>query len=122
MKIKNPNDYIDLKPKRKERILKRINELEDELSLCNSVIRCDVNREAVEIYWNYIGETGRKNLGKSRAEIENPDTMTHRSVIDFGGVSKLKFKDLNPMWKTMVLTGLSPNINMNNVQQWMDNT
>ena len=113
MKIKNPNDYIDLKPKRKELILKRINELEDELSLCNSVIRCDVNREAVEIYWNYIGETGR---------IENPDTMTGRSVIDFGGVSKLEFKDLNPMWKTMVLTGLSPNINMNNVQQWMDNT
>jgi hypothetical protein len=98
-----------------------INELEEELSSWKGIINCDINREAVEIYWNYIDETRRKNLGKSREEIENPDTCGYRSVIDFGGVSKLKFKDLSPMWKTMVLTGLSPNINMNNVQQWMDN-
>ena len=117
-----PDDHINLKPKRKELILKRIDELEEELSSWTSIIRCNVNGEAIEMYWNHLGETGRKNLGKSREEIEHPDTCKHRSAVVFDGVSKLEFKDLDPFWKGIILSGLSEKVNMFNVQQWMDNT
>ena len=128
-KILFPDDFVRVTPKRKNEIEKKITSMEkliedyqDEVRQLKHVLTCERNKDAVEMYWNHLGVTGRRNLGKSREEIENPDTMTHRSAIDFGGVAQLEFKDLNPLWQATVLSGLSEKININTVMQWMDNT
>jgi ribosomal protein S15P/S13E len=103
-KILFPEDWVKLTTSRKEQLQEKLVENNRDSDNIKNILLVDEKRKYIADYWNSLSETDRKNIGKSKDEIENGHNAQFHSVISYENVGHLKFEELDDYWQGTFLS------------------
>jgi hypothetical protein len=109
----SPDDYVKLTVKKAEKynyyteteIPRMIKELETTKMLMQMALDIEQHRDGIISEWNQFTPEQRRNIGKSRDEIENGENAQSRSPITFEHFADKRFDEMPEYMQAMYLTG-----------------